>query len=233
MKQASLTVLTVTTKYFASRNRSTYSTHGHCSRSTAIMVERLMYDPRDAAESKHKRFPDIYWSNLGVWKRLQRIAGRISRYSRFLIVRYEQLVKGPNRLRCMIMDKMPILRKRANFSSFHAPAKPDQRALRALRSVRSINTNNIASWRLHKPLLEAQIRLHGAIEDKLIRLGYGIDRHWLRELNGIEPDNCQSCLPDRISAVTRIKPDISRYMSLARYALGAIKQPLTPYSAYS
>jgi hypothetical protein len=192
-----------------------------------------MCDPRDAAESKHKRFHDIYWSNLGVWKRHQRIAEHISYHPRFLIVRYEQLVKMPNQLRCMIMDKMPILRKRTNFSSFHALAKPDQRALRALDSVRSININNIGSWRLHKPRLVAQIRLHGAIEDKLIRLGYEIDRHRLRELDGIEPDNGQGYLPDRISAVTRIKADITRYMSIARYALGAARQRLTPYSAYS
>jgi hypothetical protein len=167
-----------------------------------------MCDPRDAAESKHKRFHDIYWSNLGVWKRHQRIAEHISHHPRFLIVRYERLVKMPNQLRCMIMDKMPILRKRTNFSSFHALAKPDQRALRALGSVRSIITNNI-------------------------RLGYEIDRHWLRELDGIEPDNGQSYLPDRISAVTRIKADITRYTSIARYELGAARQRLTPYSAYS
>ncbi|MDQ3797731.1 MAG: hypothetical protein M3294_09270 [Pseudomonadota bacterium] len=128
------------------------------------------------------------------------------------------------------MDKMPILRKRTNFSSFHALAKPDQRALRALGSLRSIITG---SWRLHKPRLVAQIRLHGATEDKLIRLGYEIDRHWLRELDGIEPDNGQSYLPDRISAVTRIKADITRYTSIARYELGAARQRLTPYSAYS
>jgi len=189
-----------------------------------------MCDPRDAAESKHKRFHDIYWSNLGVWTRHQRIAEHISHHPRFLIVRYERLVKMPNQLRCMIMDKMPILRKRTNFSSFHALAKPDQRALRALGSLRSIITG---SWRLHKPRLVAQIRLHGATEDKLIRLGYEIDCHWLRELDGIEPDNGQSYLPDRISAVTRIKADITRYMSIARYALGAARQRLTPYSAYS
>lgn len=119
----------------------------------------LVRDPRDAVVSKHGRFPERYWgSSLGKWKRRYRIARRLASHPRFLIVTYESLVNDPDRLQDDLMNRMPFLQKRTNFSQFHKVAKPSYRAERAL-GVRPITTRSIGAWRSHKPRMAAQLAL--------------------------------------------------------------------------
>jgi len=186
----------------------------------------MVRDPRDTVVSKHKRFPDMYWgANLGQWKKNYRIAERLAGHPRFLMLRYESLASDPDRAQTELMRRMPFLSKRADFSQFHEVAKPTSfRAERALGGVRPINTGSIGSWRAHKPRLAAQLALHGEISDELIKLGYEQDHAWLRELDGVAPDNGRSYEPDRVSLAATVRDNLWRYAKIGRYALALMKQ---------
>ncbi|MGH8503903.1 MAG: sulfotransferase family protein [Gammaproteobacteria bacterium] len=186
----------------------------------------MVRDPRDTVVSKHKRFPDMYWgANLGQWKKSYRIAERLAGHPRFFTVRYESLVSDPNRAQTELMRGMPFLRKRADFSQFHQVARPTSwRAERALGGVRPITTRSIGAWRAHKPRLAAQLALHGDISDELVELGYEKDDAWLRELDGVAPDNGHSYMSDQVSAAATVRHTVWRYASIGRYALALMKQ---------
>jgi hypothetical protein len=185
-----------------------------------LWVIYMMRDPRDVVVSRHGQEPDKYWTNLRMWKHLHRVAAKASHHPRFLTVRYEDLVTDPARVQGWLRGRMPFLRMRASFSDFHEMARPSKKSLEALGEVRPINGGSVGTWRRHKPRLAAQLLLHGSITRDLIDLGYEPDDAWLRELDGVVPDNQVSRWPERLSPWERIRRTAWRHGMTAAYALG-------------
>lgn len=178
-----------------------------------------MRDPRDVVVSRHAHDPGKYWTNLRTWKSRRPAARKTSGLPRFLTVRYEDLVRQPVQVQEQIMKEMPFLKKRANFCDFHYTACPSEKSLMALGGLRSITTESIGAWRRHKPRLAAQLALHGPINKDLVELGYEVDGSWMKELEGVIPDNGVSSRPERRSRLKRIAKLVRRYLLTGKYAL--------------
>lgn len=185
-----------------------------------LWVIYVLRDPRDVVVSRHQQAPDKYWANLGMWKERQRAARALRSHPRFVTVRYEDLVADPNAEQQRLRRAMPFLIPRADFADYHRHAHPSGKSVQALGGVRPISTTSIGRWREHKPRVAAQLALHGPITDDLIDLGYEPDAGWLRELDGVTPDNHVSRWPEGRSPAQSTKRALRRAVGTLRYALG-------------
>jgi hypothetical protein len=173
----------------------------------------MLRDPRDSIVSRHKKAPNVYWTNLRQWRENMRAAKILQNHPRFIQLRYEDLVTDPNRAQAALLAKMPFLQARHRFSEFHRQANPSKESLDALGGLRPISPNSIGSWRKHKPRLLAQMQIHGSLVDDLIALGYESDDAWLKELDGVVPDNQTS----RQSEISSLKRQLKRAYKRWRY----------------
>ena len=187
-----------------------------------LWVINMIRDPRDVVVSRHAREPTKYWVHLGVWKRRSGAARRLVNHPRFVTVRYEDLVTDPARVQGEIEDRLPFLRRKADFKDFHKNAAPSDRAVEALGGVRPIEATSVGGWRHHKARLAAQLAAHGPIDQDLVDYGYEPDDSWLRELDGIAPDNGATFFSERESLMSRLRRGARRQLLTLRY-LSAMK----------
>ena len=148
----------------------------------------LIRDPRDVIVSRHRRAPDRYYTTLSRWKRAWNNARKLQNHPRFVILRYETLVRDPAAAERMLLERIPFLRSKKPLAEAMSGAKPSEQSLVAMHGLRPIDDASIGRWREHKPRVAGQIRHHGPITDELIELGYEPDDTWLAELEGVEPD---------------------------------------------
>jgi hypothetical protein len=123
---------------------------------------------------------------------------RLAKHRRFLLIRYEDLVRDPDRIQALLAARMRFLRPTARFSEFHHIASPSAKSLAALGGLRSIDTAGIGRWRRHLPRIAGQLVIHGPITRDLIEFGYEADDRWLHLLDGVEPDLTPSFWPETI-----------------------------------
>jgi hypothetical protein len=182
----------------------------------------VLRDPRDVAVSIHPSKPEIYWANLRLWKEYQQYARKAMDHPRFLTAKYEDLVRKGDRVQEQLEAKMPFLVKRSNFSEFHKTARPSQRSQVALGGIRALDAKSIGAWRRHKPRLVAQMQLHGSVAEDLIQLGYEPDDLWLKELEGVQPDNHLSQWPEFLPWLKLKTRRLEEYKNTLRYAIRTI-----------
>jgi hypothetical protein len=157
----------------------------------------MLRDPRDVIVSHHPQDPNVYWSNLRLWKRYTTFARKLAGHPRFIMVRYEDLVREPDRVQNAIAGTLPFLNVRARFSEYHRIAEPSERSVTALRGVRALDTRSIGRWRAHKPRVAAQLQLHGPVGEELIHYGYESNHEWRAEVEAVEPDHFASQRKER------------------------------------
>ena len=56
----------------------------------------MLRDPRDTIVSRHGRTREKYWSNLRAWRQSYGAARKMRDHPRFVVVRYEDLVRDPD-----------------------------------------------------------------------------------------------------------------------------------------
>jgi pimeloyl-ACP methyl ester carboxylesterase len=187
-----------------------------------LWILHLVRDPRDVIVSRHGRAPEVYWTNLALWKRYRRAARRLAAHPRFLTLRYEDLVAEPDAVQQQIAAFLPFLETTRAFSQVHQVASPSPDANDALGGLRPVSEASIGVWRDHKPRIAAQIARHGSIDRDLIELGYEADRGWRRALVGVTPENGTSHFPESQSLRRRVRTwrkarrRLRRYVSYAR-----------------
>ena len=159
-----------------------------------LYVIYMLRDPRDTITSKHRKDPDRYWSTLRYWKAYTPYGRKLQHHPRFMTVRYEDLVSKPDEVQEYLMERMPFLKKRGDFSRYHEFAKPSKQSLDALRGMRPVASTSVGKWRNHLPRVAGQLKLHGenAIAEDLIEYGYETDDSWLNELKDVTPDYSES-----------------------------------------
>ncbi len=181
----------------------------------SLHVIYMIRDPRDMVVSRHRKDPERYWSSLRYWKKYidygERLRDhprwkkyidygeRLRDHPRFITLRYEDLVREPDVIQELLMERMPFLEKRTEFSQYHNIARPSEDSVKALRGVRAISAGSIGNWRSHLPRVAGQVQVHGSISEDLIRFGYEEDESWLGELEGVEPDLNESHWPEHFS----------------------------------
>ena len=152
----------------------------------------VMRDPRDSAVSFHGKNKEQYYGDLRYWKTYLPFFERVKDHPRFLCIKYEDLVRDPDRVQTLISERMPFLKYRDAFSNFHQHSKPSHKSSLAMKGLRKAEPGRIGNWRNHKARILGQIQQHGSISEDLIRFGYEEDDRWLEELEGITPDVSES-----------------------------------------
>jgi hypothetical protein len=156
----------------------------------------MLRDPRDVIVSRHQRSPERYWAPLGFWLDRYRYVKTLTGRPRFILVRYEDLVREPDSIQRMLHKRLPFLTEVARFSEFHRLSSPSFRAREALGGVRPIDIASIGRWRQHRARVAGQLQQHEPIVRQLIELGYERDEAWLKELAEVEPDASPSFWPN-------------------------------------
>lgn len=148
----------------------------------------MLRDPRDIIVSRHRRFSELYFSNLKEIQDRVRLLARISAHPRVLTVRYEDLVDEPDEVQSELSDKISFLEKTSSFSAFSGIAKPSDSAITALGGIRPISRNSIGRWRQELPRVKGQITRYGPIDDMLRVLGYVPGDDWPGVLESVAAD---------------------------------------------
>ncbi len=190
-----------------------------------LWIINMERDPRDIIVSCHKNRPEVFWSNLRLWKMRRNAIEKASVNKRFITVRYEDLVKAPDDIQAVLHEKMPFLEKKAKFSAFHKMADPSGKSINALSGLRPVNAQSIGGWRNHLPRVAAQLNIHGPIDRELIRLGYEKDHSWIKVLEKVTPENGVSYWPEKRSFIYKRKKAVSRKIKLLIYALRVWLRP--------
>src|SRR4029078_8342385 len=132
----------------------------------------LRRDPRDVIVSVHNKAPDRYWVSLWYWRNAEGFARELIGHPRFLVVRYEDLVRAPDSIQDDLATKLPFLEQTQRFSAFHESAVSSKESLQARRPLRPVEASSVGPWRQHKPRIKGQIKIHGSPARELGELGY-------------------------------------------------------------
>jgi hypothetical protein len=167
-----------------------------------LTVLYMIRDPRDMVVSKHGIAPDQYWSSLKYWKTYSAYGKKLEGHPRFITIRYESLVKDPDQIQNLIINRIPFLEKTQNFSEFSSNNQVSIGSKKALGSVRKISSNSIGVWKNHLPRIKDQLKKHGSISQDLIDYGYEPNKDWERILMNVEDINFQSYRDEYFSRQT-------------------------------
>lgn len=183
-----------------------------------LYVIYVLRDPRSVVCSKHKKDPDNYYSSLKVWQESEALRSALVGHSRFLTVKYEDLVSTPDCVQKEIEDYMPFLQRKCAFSDFHKFAQPSELTLRALNGLRPIDNKRVSGWQEHLPRLKAQLNRYGNISSELIQLGYEADRQWEQVLSGVDAAFEKSVLDETYRSVNSLKMKYRVFRKVFYYA---------------
>lgn len=181
----------------------------------------LVRDPRDVIVSRyHSEQVEGYYVNLRLWKQAYRRAMGLRGHPRFIVVRYEELVRDPAAVQAHLMERLPFLTKRADFATFHEGAETSDAYREGMHGLRPLSADTLGAWRQHKPRVLAQLHLHGEIDGALREQGYESDAAWRRELDGVVPDNQVSYYPDRWGRLFQLKRTLVWWRETLRGLVG-------------
>ena len=161
----------------------------------------LMRDPRDVIVSRHGKDQARYWTPLRTWKQRLPVVRALAGHERFLLVRYEDLVRDPDGIERRIRERLPFLETVRPFRAFPTIATPSATALEALGPVRPFDADSVGNWRKHLSRVAGQLAQYGPITDELVEFGYERDDTWLSLLDGVTPDRS----PSRLGARSRVR----------------------------
>jgi len=187
-----------------------------------LFVIYVLRDPRGVIVSKHKKFPDSYYSNLQIWKENEVYRKRLEQHKRFLVVKYEDLVSEPDNVQERIEAFLPFLKKKSLFSSFHLHATPSESTSVALGGLRPISSNRLREWENHLPRIRAQLERFGDVSSELVDLGYESDLAWKERLDAVEPNHFDSLADKTYRSVWTWKMQYRIFRKVAVYAFNRL-----------
>lgn len=148
-----------------------------------LWIVCLIRDPRDSVSSQsHRKKEGKYYAELASWHASYPVVKQLLSHTRFIFIKYEDLVTDPDAIQATIQKYMPFLKKKHQFSEFHIYSKSSKDAVDALAGIRPISNESIGSWHSHKDNLMQQLLQYGDISDDLIELGYEENKKWLFSL---------------------------------------------------
>jgi len=163
-----------------------------------LWIIYMLRDPRDVVSScSHRMNNGAYMGNLGLWLEQQEAVKELVDEARFITVRYEDLVIDPNRVQGRLVELIPFLQKKCDFSQYHLNARSSEKSIKALNGIRKINSNNVGSWKRHLPQVAKQLECYGDISDELIQLGYEESNNWMKEFSSLEPGSVVATVEER------------------------------------
>jgi len=186
-------------------------------RDGGLHIIYMVRDPRSVITSKHRGASEQYFCNYRVWRECERAAADYDGHPRFLRLRYEDLVADPDAVQARIQAHFTFLTRRHAFSDFHRFSRPSNASERAMGGVRKVDQASLSKWQQHLPRLAHQLKLHPALGDDLVRLGYEPDRQWLAILDAVEPLEYPCRYPEHNQIFKEWEKSLRIYLKSRRY----------------
>ena len=152
-----------------------------------LFVIAMLRDPRSVVSSKHPKRADVYFSGFRRWRQYAEAIAHLEHHPRYLVIRYEDLIKDPDGVQSTICQRFPFLTQRGRFSDYPEGARVPERASQSLLGVRPFDPARILGWRDHLPRVKGQLQNFPDMQTWLVDLGYESDRAWMKLLDGVEP----------------------------------------------
>lgn len=156
---------------------------GRRARPLFVFMQR---DPRAVLTSRHAGYPDSrgYYVDFDRWRRVDSLRRALGTTEDVLDVRYEDLVRDPDRIQARLAGFVGWS-QHSRFSDYlqsiqHRRASVDSMTDGALGGLRSVESSRIQRWRDpdNEPRLQAMLHALPELPERLIELGYEVDRSW-------------------------------------------------------
>lgn len=188
-----------------------------------LWIIGMVRDPRDVIVSRHGSRPDLYWGSLDIIKERSGHFLQAMQHPRFILIRYEDLVRDPDSIQDMLKSKIPFLKQKAKFSDFSNKAAPPKPAQHALNGARPVSTKSVERWRSELPRLKGQIEKYGSIDTLMRELGYEVEDGWAHVMDDVEPDLTEGYIEmgrNDTTLYSRSKSRIWRWWLRLRFRVG-------------
>jgi hypothetical protein len=152
-----------------------------------LHVIAMLRDPRAVITSRHTSRPDVYFAGYRRWCEYVAAIERLRGHPRFMIIRYEDLLRDPDATQAAIARRFPFLQAVRPFSSYPLGSDVPEPAAASLNGVRPFDVSRIDGWKAHLPRVKGQLQRHPQMTEDLVRTGYESDTTWTEILHGVEP----------------------------------------------
>ena len=154
-----------------------------------LHVIAMVRDPRAAITSSHKfyKLPDAYFTSFWRWEAYMLAIRKLAQHPRYLVVRYEELVRQPDQVQARIAEHFPFLRQTGLFSRFPEGATVHVTAQQSMNGLREPDPHSLEKWRQHLPRIKGEWLQNPQLSEWLIAEGYEVDRSWEAALDDVEP----------------------------------------------
>lgn len=187
------------------------------SRDDALFIIYMGRDPRAVITSRHRSRPGEYFCNYRVWHECDVAARDYMGHPRFLALRYEDLVNGPDRVQNRIRTHFPFLQQQHQFSEFLQHADPSAESRAAMHELRQINTQSLDKWRGHLSRVAEQYQRWPGMAQDLVRLGYEADETWLEALREVKAEIYPCRYPEHRQHLKELEKSLRVYLKSRRY----------------
>lgn len=184
---------------------------------TSLHFIFMIRDPRDVIASRHYTAPDLYFTNLRIWREQADAARALRGHPRFHIVRYEDLVTSPDEVQARLVKEFAFLVRAAAFSSYGGEGADALVEVNALNGARAIEASRLGVWRDHMGRVKQQIKIHGNIDQSLIDFAYEKNSGWMDELQYIPRDETPSLTPETLDTGKAASKEIKRWLHAGAY----------------
>lgn len=182
-----------------------------------LYVLYMVRDPRSVITSIHGSRPDEYFCNYRAWQACADAATGYENQTRFLKVRYEDLVEDPDAVQRVIMEKFSFLKKIHNFSEYEKKAKPSGDALTAMSGLRAVDKSRVSGWHAHLPRVKAELLKSQSMIDALIVNGYEPNRQWTKLLDDVDPVEYPCRYPEKDFFLKTLETRFRKWRASRRY----------------
>lgn len=147
----------------------------------------MVRDPRSVITSRHYARPDDYFCSFWRWEMYMRVIMKAADHPRYLVIRYEDLVRDPDTVQSQISEHFPFLEQTCKFSQFPEGAAVHEHARGSMNGLRNVDQQSLTKWQQHLPRVKGELLRHPSLSDWLVTCGYEADRSWEALLEGVEP----------------------------------------------
>ena len=182
-----------------------------------LYVLYMVRDPRSVITSIHGSRPDEYFCNFRAWKACADAAKNYAGDSRFLKIRYEDLVNDPDAVQMEIMQKFGFLNKLHQFSEYEKKAKPSGESLTAMSGLRAVDASRVTGWRAHLSRVKAELLKNPSMTEALIDNGYESDDRWTELLENVEAVDYPCRYPDKEFVLKTLETRFRKWRASRRY----------------
>jgi len=148
----------------------------------AVYIER---DPRAVITSTHSAAAGRYATDYKTWSKCHYEARAMAPESRCVSLRYEELVRCPDKTQNQLLAAFPWLEKKESFANYHRTASASKESLVAMNGLRQVSTDRVDSWRKHLPRIKEELVRYPEMLNDLIECGYEPDASWADVLRDI------------------------------------------------